>query len=131
VRPLLGVERVSVSHVGCRIVEGIGPEIELREAVFGLPEQAGQEAQRIFVAGANEVTLIGSLIEVGIGRSERGTSEVEVNPIKGRLGVASREIGQELGQASQPIRRDRPGRLILLANDTGVQRTKVAPSAKS
>src|SRR5947209_6678740 len=79
---LLRVDRSAGQRASSNSPDRIGPDIILREAVLGLPEQAGQEVQRIFVAGTQEPTFIGSLVKEKKRRCSRKGEAGEINLVK-------------------------------------------------
>src|ERR1700704_1602213 len=96
---LFGVDHRAIRRARWEILNHIAPDVEFREAVFGLPEQAGQEVQCIFVACTQEPTLIGALVEESDGCWGRGKDDArEVDPIKGGLGITSRKIREKAWQ---------------------------------
>ena len=64
VHPLLGIIGAAGTNVGVVEVVVLGLPIEVRGAGLGLPVQAGQEAQRIFVASTEEPALEGRTLSV-------------------------------------------------------------------
>src|SRR5215467_9399459 len=66
------------------------------EAIFALPEQAGDLADRVFGAAAQEVAGEGAAREGNSGRGDRGSVK-EGGAAEARLGIAAVKIGQEAG----------------------------------
>src|SRR3954468_9677069 len=58
--PFLGVFRDTDRQSGRGETQWVCFSVELRETIFGLPEQAGQKVQCVLVASTEEPTLIGA-----------------------------------------------------------------------
>src|SRR5262245_37385321 len=90
------------------------------EAIFALPEQAGDPVDRIFGAAAEEPAVISAVRQRGRGRRERGGVN-EICAVEASLGVTAIHIGQEAGKCymAQATTASPAPLKLLLANKAG------------
>src|ERR1700716_1965327 len=123
---VFGVDRRAERRARWDSPKHIGRGVEFREAVFGLPEQAGQEVQCILVACTQEPTLVRPLVKENRGRCRRKVDTGEINPIKGGLSITSRKTREKAWQRHPAnAATDRPGRTHLLLANTANKRAHV------